>query len=73
MGTITIFIGLLGLMYLAYRGCSIILVAPLFAVVAALGSEHAALPVFSELYMTKAAEYLKTYYPIFLFIVLLKG
>ena len=67
MGTITIFIGLLGLMYLAYRGCSIILVAPLFAVVAALGSEHAALPVFSELYMTKAAEYLKTYYPIFLF------
>ena len=52
MGTITIFIGLLGLMYLAYRGCSIILVAPLFAVVAALGSEHAALPLFSELYMT---------------------
>lgn len=67
MDTAIIFIALIGLMYMAYRGASVILVAPLFAVVAALGSEHAALPIFSELYMTKAAEYIKNYYPIFLF------
>lgn len=67
MGTVTIFVALFGLMYLAYRGFSIILVAPIFAVVAALASEHAVMPVFSELYMTKAAEYLKNYYAVFLF------
>ena len=67
MDTAIIFIALIGLMYMAYRGASVILVAPLFAVVAALGSEHAVLPIFSELYMTKAAEYVKNYYPIFLF------
>jgi H+/gluconate symporter-like permease len=58
---------LLGLMFFAYRGCSIILIAPFFAVVAAIGSQHAGLPVYSELYMTRLAEYVKTYYPIFLF------
>ena len=67
MDTAIIFVALIGLMVMAYRGASIILIAPVFAVVAALGSEHASLPVFSELYMTKAAEYLKNYYPIFLF------
>lgn len=54
------------LMFFAYRGYSIIFIAPLFAVIAALGSGHAAMPVYSELYMTKAAEYIKTYYPVFL-------
>ncbi len=67
MDTAIIFVALIGLMIMAYRGASIILVAPVFAVVAALGSEHASLPVFSEFYMTKAAEYFKNYYPIFLF------
>lgn len=66
MALAMILIGLLGLMYFAYRGFSIILIAPVFAIIAALGSEHASMPVFSELYMTKAAEYIKTYYPIFL-------
>lgn len=67
MDTAIIFVALIGLMVMAYRGASIILVAPVFAVVAALGSEHASLPIFSELYMTRAAEYFKNYYPIFLF------
>lgn len=67
MATLAMAAALIGLMLCAYRGCSIILVAPFFAVVAALGSQHAGLPVFSELYMTKLAEYVKTYYPIFLF------
>ncbi|MBE6102180.1 MAG: GntP family permease [Selenomonas ruminantium] len=67
LATIAMAAALIGLMLCAYRGCSIILVAPFFAVVAALGSQHYGLPIFSELYMTKLAEYVKTYYPIFLF------
>lgn len=61
-----IVISLLLLMYFAYRGYSIIFIAPLFAVLAAIGSGHASMPVYSELFMTKAAEYIKTYYPVFL-------
>ena len=53
MDTAIIFVALIGLMYAAYKGASIIWVAPLFAVLAALGSEHAPLPIFSELYMTR--------------------
>ena len=54
-----IFISLILLMVAAYRGYSIILVAPFFAMLAAVGSEYALMPVYSELYMTKAAEYVK--------------
>lgn len=61
-----IIVSLVLLMFFAYRGYSIIFIAPLFAVVAAIGSGHAAMPVYSEIYMTKAAEYIKTYYPVFL-------
>ena len=61
-----IFISLILLMVAAYRGYSIILVAPFFAMLAAVGSEYALMPVYSELYMTKAAEYVKVYYPVFL-------
>ncbi|MBR4695027.1 MAG: GntP family permease [Selenomonadaceae bacterium] len=54
-------------MSFAYRGWSIILIAPFFAVLAAIFSEFGILPVYSELYMTRLAEYTKTYYPVFLF------
>lgn len=58
---------MLGLMTFAYRGWSIILIAPFFAILAALLSEFGILPVYTELYMTRLAEYTKTYYPVFLF------
>ena len=67
METFCIGVGILGLMFFAYRGWSIILIAPFFAVLAALFSEFGILPVYSELYMTRLAEYTKTYYPVFLF------
>ena len=67
METFCIGVGILGLMYFAYRGWSIILIAPFFAVLAAIFSEFGILPVYSELYMTRLAEYTKTYYPVFLF------
>lgn len=67
METVFIFVGILGLMSFAYKGWSIILIAPFFAVLAAIMSEFGILPVYSELYMTRLAEYTKTYYPVFLF------
>jgi len=61
-----ILISLLLLMIFAYRGYSIILFAPLFAMIGAIGSGYELMPVFSEIYMTKIAEYVKTYFPVFL-------
>lgn len=66
LGITMIVLSLVLLIFFAYRGYPIIFIAPLFAVVAAIGSGHDPMPVFSEIYMTKAAEYLKTYYPVFL-------
>ena len=67
METFCIGIAIVGLMLFAYRGWSIILIAPFFAVIAALLSEFGIMPTYSELYMTRLAEYTKTYYPVFLF------
>lgn len=61
-----ILVSLLLLMFFAYRGFSLIFIAPIFAVLAAISSDYASMPVYSELYMTKAAEYIKSYYPVFL-------
>ena len=67
METFCIVLAIIGLMLFAYRGWSIILIAPFFAVLAAILSELGILPVYTELYMTRLAEYTKTYYPVFLF------
>lgn len=67
METFCIGVAMVGLMMFAYRGWSIILIAPFFAVIAAILSEFGIMPTYSELYMTRLAEYTKTYYPVFLF------
>ena len=67
METFCIGVAIVGLMMFAYRGWSIILIAPFFAIIAALLSEFGIIPTYSELYMTRLAEYTKTYYPVFLF------
>lgn len=61
-----IIISLILLIFFAYKGFSLIFIAPLFAVIAALTSDYASMPIYSELFMTKAAEYVKSYYPVFL-------
>ncbi|NBJ15526.1 MAG: GntP family permease [Dehalobacter sp. 4CP] len=66
MGTLLIILAVIIFMYMAYKGYSIILFAPIAALIAALGSGYGLLPVYSELYMAKAAEYLKVYFPVFL-------
>ena len=67
METFCIGVAIVGLMLFAYRGWSIILIAPFFAMVAAIFSHFGIMPIYSEMYMTRLAEYTKTYYPVFLF------
>ncbi|HWR42117.1 GntP family permease [Sporomusa sp.] len=66
MELLAILLSLLLLMYFAFRGYSIILFAPLFAILAATASNFSLMPVYTEIFMTKAAEYFKMYFSIFL-------
>ncbi len=55
------------LMFVAYRGFSVILFAPVAALLAVLLTEPAAvLPVFSGLFMEKMVGFVKLYFPVFL-------
>src|SRR5574344_1275131 len=65
--TVCIIIAILALMYLAYKGWSIILIAPLLAVVAAVGAGTSWIDILGNVYLAKAAEYIKNYFPIFVF------
>ncbi|QDR79452.1 GntP family permease [Sporomusa termitida] len=66
MELFAILLSLILLMYFAFRGYSIILFAPLFAILAAAASHFSLMPVYTEIFMTKAAEYFKMYFSIFL-------
>lgn len=58
---------LAALIALAYRGFSVILIAPLAAMGAVLLSEPAAVaPIYSGLFMEKLATFVKLYFPVFL-------
>jgi H+/gluconate symporter-like permease len=58
---------LASLIFLAYRGFSVILIAPLAAMAAVLMTDPAAVaPAFSGLYMDKLGTFVKLYFPVFL-------
>ncbi|PVM77474.1 GntP family permease [Caulobacter radicis] len=58
---------LAALIYLAYRGFSVILVAPLAAMAAVLLTDPSAVaPAFSGLFMDKLGAFVKLYFPVFL-------
>lgn len=63
---IGIFVGLLLLVILAYRGYSIIWVAPICATVVAIFGGLDLLPSYTELYMSGLVEFTKSWFPIFL-------
>jgi H+/gluconate symporter-like permease len=67
---LTVLIALLGLAFLifvAYRGFSVILFAPIAAMIPVLLTQPTAVPtVFTDLFMTKAVMFVKLYFPIFL-------
>lgn len=54
------------LMYLAYKGISVVLLAPVCALFAASISGLPMLPTFTELFMIKSAGYFKSFFPVFL-------
>jgi H+/gluconate symporter-like permease len=53
-------------MYFAYKGWSVILIAPVFALMAAATSGLHVLPAYTELFMVKAAGYFKSFFPLFM-------
>ncbi|MDO7833711.1 GntP family permease [Sphingobium sp. HBC34] len=60
-------LALILLMIAAYRGMSVILMAPLLAMLAVFLTDPAAVPAaFSGLFMEKVATFLKLYFPVFL-------
>ncbi|NLY37401.1 MAG: GntP family permease [Tissierellia bacterium] len=61
-----IFIGLALLMFLAYRGYSIIWVAPLTALVVALFGGLELLPAYKDVYMTGFVGFTKSWFPVFM-------
>ncbi len=70
-GTIGIVLSLILLMYLAYRGFSVLILAPVLACFAAImsgidsGNIHI-LATYTETFMSSLAGYVRTYFPIFL-------
>ena len=66
MEVIGIVLSLFLLMYMAYRGFSVILFAPVFALLAAVLQGMPLMPSYTELFMAKAVGYVKVYFPIFM-------
>ena len=66
-GIIGVLISLGLLMYLAYRGISVLILAPLMAVLAALFERGApVLASFTQVFMTAAGDFIALYFPLFL-------
>ena len=68
MSTLAILISLFMLMFLAYRGVSVLILAPIMAAVAVLlsGDINLMLPIYTETFMGALGKYLLTFFPIFL-------
>lgn len=61
-----IILSLFLLMFFAYRGFSVILFAPIFALIAAGLSGLSIMPAYTELFMAKGVTYIKSFFPVFL-------
>ncbi|UTM56746.1 GntP family permease [Photobacterium sp. CCB-ST2H9] len=67
MDVAVILLTLIGLMYFAYRGVSVLVLAPVLAMAAALlTSDFPFLYALSNVFMPAAANYIKLYFPIFI-------
>lgn len=66
MEILGILVSLFLLMFMAYRGFSVILFAPVFALLAAALQGLPVMPSYTELFMAKAVVYIKAFFPIFL-------
>ena len=68
MGTLGILLSLALLMYLAYRGINVLILAPLMALLAVLFAGDAALmlPTYTQVFMKSLGGYLIQFFPLFL-------
>lgn len=68
LGVIGIIISLGLLMYLAYKGISVLILAPVLAILAVLfqGGQTHVLANYTEVFMVNFANYAKSYFPVFL-------
>jgi len=68
LGIVGIIISLALLIYLAYRGISVLILAPVLALLAVLfqGGQGHILANYTEVFMVNFAAYAKTYFPVFL-------
>ena len=66
MEVLAILASLFLLMFFAYRGFSVVLFAPVFALLAAALSGQAVLPTYTELFMPKTVGFVKNFFPLFL-------
>ena len=66
MEVLGIVLSLFLLMFFAYRGFSVILFAPIFALLAASLQGLPVMPAYTELFMAKAVTYVKLFFPIFM-------
>lgn len=66
VGVIGIVLALGLLMYLAYRGISVLILAPILALLAAAFSGMPLIATYTQVFMPNLANYLKLYFPIFM-------
>jgi H+/gluconate symporter-like permease len=66
MGLIGILAGLAGLIFFAYRGSSILILAPVAALIAAAFAGYPLLASWTQTFMTQAASFVAQFFPIFL-------
>jgi H+/gluconate symporter-like permease len=66
MEILGIVLSLFLLMFMAYRGFSVILFAPVFALLAAALQGLPIMPSYTELFMAKAVVYVKSFFPVFM-------
>lgn len=66
MEVLGIWLSLACLMYVAYQGYSVIVFAPIFAILAASLQGLPIMPSYTELFMGNAATYFKSFFPVFL-------
>lgn len=66
MEVLAIFLSLGLLMFFAYRGFSVILFAPVFALLAGVLSGLPLLPTYTEIFMPKTVAFVKNFFPLFM-------
>lgn len=66
MGLLGILIGLAGLIFFAYRGASILILAPIAGMIAAVFSGQPLLASWTQTFMSNAADFIAQFFPIFL-------